>query len=345
MGKKVSMPAAPDPVATTNAQSAINADTARLQGRMNNPNVYNPYGSQTVSWDGQSYANPTLLGSEGNMNKVGYGNETFFVPQSLGNIDESAYRSGDVRGMNGVKVYQGTSDQPTVTQTLSPAQQTLLDAQNRIDNRLAGMGENQLQRIDQSFSQPFNLPETPNLSDFDQYGKEVQDAIMSRLEPQLQRDQESLRTQLVNQGLTQNMEAYGRDMDTFNRSKNDARAQAVIQGLNTRQQLYENALRARQQGIQEQSMVRNMPLNELTALLSGTQVNMPQFQSYQGSQVQPANYQQAVGQNYQAGLNAANAQQGANNAMTSGLFQLGGAALMGNPFGMFGAGAGMAGRK
>ena len=43
MGKKSpSAPAAPDPVAVSQAQGAANADTARLQGRMNNPNISGP---------------------------------------------------------------------------------------------------------------------------------------------------------------------------------------------------------------------------------------------------------------------------------------------------------------
>lgn len=40
-------PAAPDPVATANAQSAANAETARLQARMNMIDTYTPYGSVT----------------------------------------------------------------------------------------------------------------------------------------------------------------------------------------------------------------------------------------------------------------------------------------------------------
>jgi len=52
-----SPPPPPDYAAAATAQGAANVDAARIQGRLNNPNVINPYGSQTVSWEGDT---PTL---------------------------------------------------------------------------------------------------------------------------------------------------------------------------------------------------------------------------------------------------------------------------------------------
>lgn len=50
MGKSApKAPAAPDPVALANAQSASNAETARLQGRMNRVDEYTPYGSSVYT--------------------------------------------------------------------------------------------------------------------------------------------------------------------------------------------------------------------------------------------------------------------------------------------------------
>lgn len=44
----------------------------------------------------------------------------------------------------------------------------------------------------------------------------------------------------------------------------------------------------RQQQIQEQAYLRQLPLNEINALRTGSQANLPQFQAYQGAQVQAA---------------------------------------------------------
>lgn len=51
MGKSSpSAPAPPDYAGAAVAQGAANLETAKAQGRMNNPNVVGPLGSQTVTW-------------------------------------------------------------------------------------------------------------------------------------------------------------------------------------------------------------------------------------------------------------------------------------------------------
>ena len=50
-------PPPPDYAGAAAAQGAANVDAAKVQGRINNPNVINPYGTQTVTWDGDT---PTL---------------------------------------------------------------------------------------------------------------------------------------------------------------------------------------------------------------------------------------------------------------------------------------------
>ncbi|MCK9622150.1 MAG: hypothetical protein M0R47_16640 [Methylobacter sp.] len=50
-------PPAPDYVGAANAQGAANLEAAKATGRINNPNVNNPYGTQRVTWDGDT---PTI---------------------------------------------------------------------------------------------------------------------------------------------------------------------------------------------------------------------------------------------------------------------------------------------
>ncbi len=82
---------------------------------------------------------------------------------------------------------------------------------------------------------------------------------------------------------------------------------------------------AQQQMLQQQLYQRNLPLNEIAALMSGSQIQNPQFQGYQGSQVAAPNIQQAQAQQaqYQQGLY--NSQVGQANSFNSGLMSLGGA--------------------
>jgi hypothetical protein len=70
-----------------------------------------------------------------------------------------------------------------------------------------------------------------------------------------------------------------------------------------------------------------MPLNEISALMSGSQIQNPQFQSYSGANIAPAPIANAAAQQGAYNANAYNQQVAQNNANLSGLFSLGGAAL------------------
>ena len=71
--------------------------------------------------------------------------------------------------------------------------------------------------------------------------------------------------------------------------------------LARQQQMYNQASglatfenQALQQELLQQLALRNQPLNEISALLSGSQVQMPQFQGYSGVTVAPTPYLQAM---------------------------------------------------
>jgi len=89
---------------------------------------------------------------------------------------------------------------------------------------------------------------------------------------------------------------------------------------------------AQQQMLQQQLYQRNLPLNEIAALMSGSQIQNPQFQGYQSAQVAPPPIANAAAQQAQYNQGLYNAGVGQQNAMTSGLFSLGSAA-MGLPWG------------
>jgi hypothetical protein len=61
---------------------------------------------------------------------------------------------------------------------------------------------------------------------------------------------------------------------------------------------YYNAMRGSQ--AQETMAMRNQPINEITALMSGGQATVPQFQPFQGSPIQSPNIGQYISDNYKA---------------------------------------------
>lgn len=104
---------------------------------------------------------------------------------------------------------------------------------------------------------------------------------------------------------------------------------AAAQNSQTALEVAKFGNQARSQGIQEQSFLRNEPLSLLNALRTGAQPTTPQFQNYYtGSQIQAAPIYQAAQDQYQAELDAFNAQ---GSGLLGGLVSLGGAAL-GSPW-------------
>jgi hypothetical protein len=206
------------------------------------------------------------------------------------------------------------------TQALAPAQQQLLDYQNQASLGLGELTGKGLGYVSNMLETPFDTSRLPTTG-FNP-SQSYQDAYMQRLAPQLQQGREQLAQDLANRGIDIGSESYDRAMQSQAQRENDLLLGATTQGFGVGQQ-------ARQQGLQEQAYLRNEPLNTLNAVRTGSQVQGPNF-------VNPAMQANTAGADilgatqmgYNAQMGAANAQNAANNAMTQGLFSLGGAALM-----------------
>jgi hypothetical protein len=86
--------------------------------------------------------------------------------------------------------------------------------------------------------------------------------------------------QLRNQALAQNQA-----IDFQRLAAQNAAQQQQFQQNIAQQQFYNTAV---QQALAQQAAIRSIPVNEISALLSGGQVNVPQFQGYSGVSVAPA---------------------------------------------------------
>jgi len=208
----------------------------------------------------------------------------------------------------------------SATQSLSPAQQQLLDYQNQSSLGLGQLANKGLGYVENMLNTPFDTSKLPQTGI--NAGEDMTQSIMRRLQPQLQQEQKSFDAQMANQGIPLGSEAYQNAKNIFDQRQNDKLVSSIIQGTQTGQQ-------ARQQGLQEQAYLRNEPLNTLNAVRTGAQVQGPTF-------VNPAMQANTAGADilgatqmgYNAQMGAANAQNAANNAMTQGLFSLGGAGIM-----------------
>ncbi len=232
--------------------------------------------------------------AQGQMNK-----ETAIAQANLNNYDQYTPQGSlkyDVIGTNsdGTPKYQAT-------QTYSPENQKLYDNYMKLAGQMGGIGNTLAGNVAQTQGQPFKM------------GNEATEARLmelgsKRLDPLLARRREGTESDLINRGVRPGSEAYERMMGNVGEQENDAYNQLLLTG--------------RGQAAQESLAERNQPLNEMMALLGGTQVQQPNMVNTPQTSVSGVDYAGLVSNNY-------NQQVGANNAMWGGIAGLGGSALGG----------------
>ena len=205
------------------------------------------------------------------------------------------------------------------TTALTPMGQQRFDQEQRIIGDLGNVAEYGLGRVGDTFATPYDVGNVDQLQD------RAESAIMGRLQPMQDRARAAQDVRLSNQGIMQGSEAYRNAQDDLGRQENDARLAAITQ-----------AFGQRAPALQQDLALRNLPLNELNALRTGSQVTVPQFNGPTMQSIGAPDVIGATSAGYNAQLGQFNADQAGSNNMMSGLFSLGGAAL-GGPAGSFGA--------
>jgi hypothetical protein len=208
----------------------------------------------------------------------------------------------------------------TATQSLSPAQQQLLDYQNQTSIGLGQLAGKGLGYVSNMLETPFDVSKLPSTG-FNP-SQSYQDAYMQRLAPQLQMGREQLAQDLANKGIDIGSKAYENAMRMQGQRENDLLLGATTQGFGVGQQ-------ARQSALQEQAYLRNEPLNTLSAVRTGAQVQGPQFvNSAQQATTAGPDILGAAGMQYNAQMGDFNAKQAAQANLNQGLMGLGGAGIM-----------------
>lgn len=220
--------------------------------------------------------------------------------------------------------------QYTATQTLAPAQQEMLNLTNQAGINFGQTANQQLDNVRGNLSQPINydtLGAAPQINEQTRAG--VRDSILQRMQPQIDQDRARLETSLANQGIGYGSEAYNSAFDPFNRSVTDTRLAADAASLGQASQLYGLEANQRDRAISEMAQQRQIPLNELNAMLTQSQVQGPQFVSTPQSAIAPADIMGATYGSYNADMNNYNQQLASNNSSRGGLYGLAGSGLGG----------------
>lgn len=297
MGSAPSAPAVPDPTTTASSQGAADVGTALANSTLDNPNVTSALGSVSYAPSGQYQ---TVTEPDGSTQQV---------------------------------------PRYTETQTLSPQEQTLFDQQAALGSQENTIAAGALTNVGTALQQPVAnaAPLQSSAGPVDQAAvQQAIDAQYSLMQPMQNQQHQQLQAQLAAQGISPTgagNTAYANAQQI--QGVNDAADYSAAVGAGDQEQstLYNEQLQnaalnnsASGQGLSESIAEQNQPINEVTALASGGQASIPQFQAYQGGTVA----QNPISQDTYASANLANqqyqAQTAANSAEMGGLFGLGGTA-------------------
>ena len=364
MGK--STPAAPDYTGAANAQAAASKENLMTQNYANRPSIETPFGSQTwqtnsqidpttgqsvTAWTQKNNVAPELqsaldaqISSQNQrsqlansfMNRVGSEYSKPFDYEGLPAMTTGG-TPGEIRtnvadyapGLNTSFNFGGAPAAPTydtgyrdrVAQSLMERMMPVQDYQNRqLQTQLSNQGfklgsEGYKRGLDELAQR--QAAERYNA--YDTAGNEAQRMYGSQMGARQQGISEAMsQGNFNNQALAQ---AQGLDINAMN-AMNAAQGQQF--GLNQSYANQQNTLR--QQALAEQAQRRGMSLNEMNALMSGQQVNMPNMPQFNTAGIsQTPNLLGAAQSQYGAALDASNAKNAGISNAFSGATNLGSA--------------------
>lgn len=199
----------------------------------------------------------------------------------------------------------------TATTALSETGQAIKGQNDQTQLNMAQTGAQQSAFLKDYLGTPWN-PDTSAIE-----GR-LNELGSQRLDPRFAQEEDKLRTRLANQGVTAGSEAWNREMSGFGQTKNDAYNSLMLQG--------------RGQAFNELGSIRNQPINEISALLSGSQVNSPNVQMMQPQGAATTDVAGLINANYAQKQQNYQSQMAQRQGLLGGLFSLGAGALTGGLF-------------
>ena len=366
MGGKAKAPPAPDYLGAATAQAQASEKATNMQNYANRPVINTPFGSQ--SWDTQAVIDPatgqkvtqwtqnTSL-APGLQDALDYQLETQLDRSQLASgfmdrVRDEYSQPFDYAGLPqraslntpaslqtnltdytpGLQTSFNFGNVPTIdsgyrdqvaTQLMERMQPVHDYQQRQLETKLANQGFTQgSEAYNRALNELNQRQSQERFNALDQSGNEAQRLFNMQMQSQNTGYNQNLGSaQFQNQALGQ---ASALDMARMN-AMNSATQQQ--QGMNQTYANFQNQLR--QQAIAEEMQRRGMSLNEMNALLSGQQVNLPQMPSFQSAgRAETPNILGATQMGYDAQLGAVNAQNAAFGNLLGAGAQLGSAAFM-----------------
>ncbi len=194
------------------------------------------------------------------------------------------------------------------TTKLSDAQQAIKNQSDQTKLGLSTLANNQTQFLQDYMSKPFDGSNEATESRLMELGRK-------RLDPVLQERQRGVDAKLANQGFAVGSKGWQSAQRDNSQAENDAYTSLLLNG--------------RQQAFAEALQQRNQPINEITALTSGSQVSNPTFGAGTNQPSLPTvDYAGLVNENYNQKMGIAQQKNALAQNIMGGLFGLGSSFLM-----------------
>lgn len=341
-GKGGDAPAPPDYAAAAAATSAGNLEAAKYTTAANRINQITPYGNLTYTRTPQidqagydaamkAYQDQLANYNQSIQNQSPY---TSALNAAFGGYGKGGQNANNMVMPTAPKLSDYTNGESwTATQTLTPAQQDILNKQQGLSSGLLGAAQSGLDYAKGVIEKPgIDMSTLPSYGI--NPGETYSDAIMRRLQPTMEASQEAFDAKMANQGIAPGTKAYENANREFQQKQNDLLTSAQIQGMQT-------GLGAQQQAFQQAAYNQMQPINVINALRTGSQVQNPNYvNSAQMQNPGGADLLGAAQNTYNAQLQNYNAQQASNQGFMGGLMGLGSLGLGAYNAGLFGGGNG-----
>ncbi|MGV2071672.1 tail fiber domain-containing protein [Agrobacterium vitis] len=229
MGVYGSAPESPSASETAAAQTATNVSTATANSYMNNINQVTPDGNRTYSQSGTqkvydpnsktymdipTWTETTTLSDQQNAIKTQEDganlNMATLANTQSGKLNSILGQSLDLSSAPAASNPSALSTPSYTSYQSGPTLNTSVADAGNITNSIANAGD-----ITKSYDVNYDT-------------SKYEQALMDRLNPQLQQDESALEAKLVNQGLQPGSEAYNRAYEQQNQKSNDARIAAIL---------------------------------------------------------------------------------------------------------------------
>jgi hypothetical protein len=326
-------PQPPNPIETARASTSTNVATGVANAFLNNVNQVTPQGSLNYNATGNYAWNDPVTGTTYNI-------PTFTATQTLSPSQQAIQaqhegaqynlagmanaQSGRISGLLSnemdISGAPGAGDASRLSGI--PQAATSFDPGGPIQGSIGGYGAPQ-----STFGEAGDITRSYGPEDnFSADRARVEDSLMQRMNPQLQRERSNIEQRLADQGIRYGSQAYASAMDDYNRQSNDARFAAVSQAGSEQQRMnqmaaqraaFENAAQGQAYG---QAQGRGNFANDAQAqafqqaLGAGGFANQAQAQEFQQNAAQGSFYNSGLQQQMAQEQSAFNAQQAARNS-------------------------------